>query len=88
MMSPEQKIHVMEGSLRVFATGLISLVPPLGIAFAPLALWRFFSIWSIAGKEWNPARRQLYLGLWCAFVGGFLSLVAILFVVAAIVQSI
>lgn len=84
MKTPDQKIFVMEGSLKVFSTGLLSLLPPLGLVFAPLALWRFFSIWSIAGKDWNPARSQLYLGMWAAFVGGFLSLVVLLIVVGII----
>ncbi|MBI1178823.1 hypothetical protein GC207_15430 [bacterium] len=84
MNTPDQKIFVMEGSLRVFSTGLLSLVPPFGLVCAPLALWRFFSVWSVAGKEWNPARRQLYLGMWAAFVGGFLSVVTLLIVIAII----
>jgi len=84
MKTPDQKIFVLEGSLKVFAYGLASLLPPLGIVLAPVTLWRFFSIWSVAGKEWNPARTYLYLGLSYAFVGGFLSLVLLLFVVAAI----
>lgn len=88
MNTPDQKIFVMEGSLKVFSTGLLSLVPPLGLVCAPLALWRFFSIWSVAGKEWNPARSQLYLGMWAAFVGGFLSVVTLLIVIAIINNAI
>jgi len=85
--TPEQKIFVLEGSLGVFTLGLLSLVPLLGLALAPLALWRFFSIWSVAGKEWNPARGYLHLGLSFAFLGGFISLVALLAVVAAIINA-
>lgn len=84
MKTPEQKIFVLEGSLAVYALGLLSLIPPLGLVLSPIALWRFFSIWSVAGKAWNPARTYLYLGMSNAFFGGFISLVLLLFVVAAI----
>jgi hypothetical protein len=86
MKTPEQKLFVLEGALNVFTFGLLSLIPPLGLMFAPLTLWRYFSIWSVAGKEWNPARSYLYLGLAFAFVGGFISLVVLLAAVAAIVN--
>lgn len=86
MKTPEQKIFVLEGSLGVFTLGLLSLVPPLGLVLSPLALWRFFAIWSVAGKEWNPARRYLQLGLSFAFLGGFISLAALLATVAAIIN--
>jgi hypothetical protein len=82
--TPEQKIFVLEGSLRVFTWGLISLIPPLGIVFGPLTLWRFFSVWSIAGKERNPAGKYLYLGMCNAFLRGFISLAALLVAIAAI----
>jgi len=87
MKTPEQKIFVLEGSLGVFTLGLLSLLPPLGFALSPLALWRFFAIWSVAGKEWNPACRYLYLGLSFAFLGGFLSLALLLGIVAAIINA-
>lgn len=86
MKTPGQKIFVLEGSLAVFVLGLLSLVPPLGLVFAPLALWRFYSLWSVAGKEWNAARRYLYLGLAHAFAGAFISLVLLLLVIAAILN--
>lgn len=87
MKTPEQKIFVLEGSLGVFTLGLLSLIPPLGLVLSPLALWRFFAIWSVAGKEWNPAHKYLYLGLSNAFLGGFISLVALLAIVAAIINA-
>jgi hypothetical protein len=87
MKTPEQKIFVLEGALKVFTMGLLSLIPPLGLVFAPLTLWRFFSIWSVAGKEWNPARSYLNLGLAFAFLGGFISLAVLLAIVAAIINA-
>lgn len=86
MKTPEQKIFVLEGTLSTFTFGLLSLIPPLGLMFAPLTLWRFFAIWSVAGKEWNPGRSYLNLGLAFAFVGGFTSLVVLMVAIAAIVN--
>jgi hypothetical protein len=85
--TPDQKLYVLNGSLGVLTLGLLGLVPPLGLVLAPLALWRYFAIWSVAGKEWNPARSYLNLGLSFAFLGGFISLVALLVVVAAIINA-
>lgn len=87
MKTPGQKIYVMEGSLRIFTFGLLSLLPPLGLVLAPLVLWRFFSIWSIAGKEFNPARRYLYVGLCNAFVGGLISVLSFLVAVLALIDN-
>ncbi len=87
MKTPEQKLFVLEGSLGVFTLGLLSLLPLVGLVLSPLALWRFFAIWSVAGKEWNPARSYLNLGLAFAFFGGFISLVALLAIVAAIINA-
>jgi hypothetical protein len=87
MKTPEQKIFVLEGSLTVFALGLLSLVPPLGLICAPIAMWRYFTLWSVAGKEWNPARPYLYYGLCASFLGGMVSLVALLAVVAVLIDD-
>ncbi len=85
MRTPEQKIFVLEGSLTVFGLGLASLLPPLGLICAPIALWRFFTLWSIAGKEWNPARPYLYYGLCASFLGALISLVVLLAVMAGLI---
>jgi hypothetical protein len=70
----------------VYAFGLLSLIPPLGLFLAPLALWRFFAVWSIAGKEWNPAGGYLHLGLAYSFAGGFISLALLLGAIGAIIN--
>ena len=85
MKTPEQKIFVLEGCLKVFGLGLASLIPPFGLICAPIALWRFFTLWSIAGNEWNPARPYLYFGLCASFLGGLISLLALLAVFAVLI---
>ena len=62
MNGPLHRIQVIEGSLRCFAYGLMSLVPVLGVAASLITFQEYGSTRSQAGPDWNPARRYLVLG--------------------------
>lgn len=82
MKRPEDRISVMEGSLRCFALGLLSLIPPVGLIMLPMILIIGHRVRITAEDTWNPAKRFLAWGYYLAQVGGFLSLVFV--VLAAI----
>lgn len=78
---------MMEGSLSVFLLGWLSFLPLIGLGFGAVALRRFFSVWALVGKEFNPARFYLYAGLKLAFLGSLVSMIIILGIAAAVVDA-
>ena len=66
------RIETINGSLRCFVFGLLSLVPLLGIPLGVLALLHFRRVAVENGSGWNPAR----IYLWWGFVLGGMGLLA------------
>ncbi|MBN2506242.1 MAG: hypothetical protein JXQ71_06065 [Verrucomicrobia bacterium] len=62
MNSPQDRIHVIEGSLRCFCCGLLGIVPLVGVAASFIAFHHYHRTRRQAGGAWNPARRHLRLG--------------------------
>ena len=63
------KIRVIKLSLRCLRWGLVGLIPVIGLPFAVRALILYRRARREAGKEWNPARRQLIWGDTLAIIG-------------------
>jgi hypothetical protein len=81
---PYDKIHMINGSLRCFAFGLLALLPLIGIPFAVISISNFRSVFFSKGTLWNPAERYLRIGLACATAGILLHLLAVAAVVIQI----
>ena len=83
MVTPAEKIRVIEQSLRCFVFGCLSLIPLLGLPFAILAIVRHLNVWSQGDARWNPAKAYLLWGFGLAWLGGLISLGALaVFVIA------
>ena len=74
MLTPEEKIRVLKGSVRCFVMGLLGLIPVLGAGFALGSIRTYFRVTALDDREWNPARRYLYWGLALAWIGALLTL--------------
>lgn len=77
MNNPSERILIIERSLRCFAMGWFSLVPPLGIILFPLALMEYSRGRILSSESWNPASRYLTWGFILAAFGGLLSSIAL-----------
>jgi hypothetical protein len=60
------RIEIIEGSLRCFAYGLISLLPVIGIPMAIVSTLYYTRVKRGRGEMWNPADRYLFWGGVCA----------------------
>ena len=86
MPTPADKVRVIEQSLRCFVFGLLSLIPLLGLPFAILAVARHLNAWSRGEREWNPAKPYLVWGFGLAWLGGLISLGALVIIVVALTK--
>jgi uncharacterized membrane protein len=77
MLSPDDRISLIERSLRCFAYGWLSLIPLVGLGFAILAVRTHLKARAVEGMEWNPAKVYLHLGFSLAWLGGLVSLMAL-----------
>ncbi|HWQ92863.1 MAG TPA: hypothetical protein VN673_14395 [Clostridia bacterium] len=73
--SPEERIQLIQESLRTFVCGLLALIPVLGIipAIQAVAGWRSAS--SRSKATWNPAACYLKTGGLLGVLGIALSLI-------------
>ena len=71
MIDSKTKIQILEGSLRCYALGWLSLLPVFGVPLGIGAVAVFWRTWPISRDEQNPARRYLIGGLVLA-LGGLL----------------
>jgi hypothetical protein len=81
---PEQRIAVIEDSLRCFTYGWLSCLPVIGVGWLYPAVRRFAHA-KRHKAEWNPARGYLAAGLALASVGWMVALVSWLVVLNAVV---
>ena len=80
MDTPADRIRVIEGSLRCFTCGWLSLIPVVGLVFSVLAFLQHFLTQREQAASWNPARRHLLIGYILAWVGGLVWLGALVLV--------
>lgn len=71
----EERIAVIEDSLRCFAYGWLSCIPLVGVAYVFPAVRRFLQA-SRRKVEWNPARGYLAAGMLLTCVGWLVGLVS------------
>jgi len=63
------KIKMLNGSMRCFVYGLLSLIPVFGFPFAIGALWVSGGVRAREKTLWNAARPYRLWGVTCAAVG-------------------
>lgn len=68
-LPPAERVWVVRRSLACLGMGCGSLVPGLGAPLAVMAVAEFWRVSRRARGHWNPARRELLLGLWLGLVG-------------------
>ena len=66
------KLRIMKTSLRCLVLGLLSLLPIIGLGYAPFALWYSFVARRQERTFWNPAKPQRVIGLVCAAAGALI----------------
>jgi hypothetical protein len=57
------RAQLIERSLSCLTFGATGFIPVLGLFFSIMSLARFRVVVVETNDRWNPARRQLYLGL-------------------------
>jgi hypothetical protein len=83
MDTPADRIRVVEGSLRCFTCGCLSLIPVLGLVFSVLAILQHLLTRGEQAASWNPARRYLLAGYVLAWIGGLVWLGVLVLVLGA-----
>jgi hypothetical protein len=63
------KVRVIEGSMRCFVCGWLSLVPVLGLAAGFVAIAEYLFIHRMTPGQWNPARKYLQSGILLSILG-------------------
>ena len=77
MNTAQDKIQVIQSSVRCFHCGLLSLVPILGSVHFVFALLYWNKAWMKTGTGWNPAKPFLDAGLILSFFGGLSNLAGV-----------
>jgi hypothetical protein len=86
MQGPTERIQLIEGSLRCFVYGILSVIPLFGLGFAVLALRMHFKTWAETAEGWNPARRYLLAGFGLAWIGALISVGALALFVLVLIE--
>ncbi len=63
MKSPEERIRIIEASLRCFRRSLWGFIPIIGLIPAVSAIAWHRRTRRLAGNEWNPAQTYLNWGI-------------------------
>jgi hypothetical protein len=82
-----ERITLIERSLKCFVLGLLALLPVVGVPFACAALFAASGTLGKASGEWNPARRYVLVGLWCAALGVAVSALGVSWIGIAILRD-
>lgn len=69
MTRSEDRIAVIENSLRCFTWGLLGLIPLLGVGCSLVACFLFSRGTRLAAGAPNPARHYARFGYWAALAG-------------------
>lgn len=68
------KIAAIESALCCFVSGLLALLPILGMGFTVVAFMYYRKCSILSRQGWNPAQRYALLGLIFALIGPAISL--------------
>jgi len=63
------KIEMIQRSQRCFVYGLLGLLPVIGIPMVIRASMEHYRVKKEWRDQWNPARRYLFWGMFCARIG-------------------
>ena len=63
---PADRIRLMERSLLVFVTGIMSLMPGVGLLLAIFTYRVGFTVWRQSRKQWNPGKKYALAGFYLA----------------------
>lgn len=63
------KVRVINGSLRCFMLGWVSLIPLLGLPAGFIAVLEYQAVKRLSQREWNAAQNYLRAGLVLAILG-------------------
>ena len=85
--SPMGKIEMIQRSQRCFVYGLFGLLPLIGIPMVILATIENYRVMKGWRDQWNPARRYLFWGMFCARVGFFMLIGVFLALVYAVISA-
>jgi len=83
---PTTRAQLIERSLRCFRSGLLGLIPVLGVPFATRAWVEYFRLRRPRAGLWNPASSYLGWSVFLACVGLFLTLALGLWIVQIVIQ--
>jgi len=78
------RIELIQRSLRVFSCGLWGLIPLFGLPMAITALIRNSKLRKLSAGQWNPAGAHLKWGVNCAWLGIFITFIALAVLVLAV----
>ena len=84
MQKPEEKIVMIENSVRCFRYGWLSLIPVFGIPFLIRAIRCRHRVWVNTGGYWNPAKFHVMAGFLLAWLGGLVNMVSLVLLLAAL----
>jgi hypothetical protein len=87
MDTPAERIRLIEGSLRCFVFGCLSLLPVLGLVFGILAVLQAGLLPAQPPGDWNPGRRYALAGYALGWLGGLISLGILLAGAAPLIQQ-
>lgn len=68
------RVQIIERSLRCFFCGLVGILPGIGLPFAVVALGDWLYLLRHKSSEWNPAERYVHYGAQSATAGLLLTL--------------
>lgn len=75
IIANNDRVQILERSLRCFHFGLIGLLPGIGVPFAVLALEDWLFVFKEKAENWNPAKCYLHCGAIAAIAGLLLTMV-------------
>lgn len=86
-MKPEDKIRIIENSVRCFWRGLLAFIPLAGLCFGVSALFLNARTRRLAKGHWNPAASRLKNGVILASYGLLLNLIVLIWFLVAVLPD-
>ncbi|MDB6025073.1 MAG: hypothetical protein JWM68_1296 [Verrucomicrobiales bacterium] len=88
MKTPEERIYIIQESMRCFVYSLCGFVPLVGILPAILSIVFYRRARIATGMDWNPARTYLRWGIVLAWFNLIVEVIILTVVIIAIVAAV